>query len=43
MWGRRASDIAFTEGESLDYDAAAQHIDLLEDRLAKAVSELRLL
>ena len=41
MWGRVASDIAFGEGESFDYDAAAQHIDLLEDRLAQAVSEMR--
>ena len=42
MWGSPASDIHFSKGdESLDYDAAAQNIDLWEDRLAKAVSELR--
>ena len=40
MFGLPASDIAFGEDE-FDYDAAAQHIDLLEDRLAQAVSELR--
>jgi hypothetical protein len=40
--GFPASDIHFSkEDESLDYDAAAQNIDLLEARLAKAVSEMR--
>ena len=41
--GQPAPDIHFSkEGKSLDYDydAAAQHIDVLEDRLAKAVSEM---
>ena len=41
MFGLPASDIAFGESESFDYDAAAQHIDLLADRMAKAVSEMR--
>lgn len=40
--GSPARDIYFSkEDESFDYVTAAQHIDLLEDRLAKAVSELR--
>ena len=38
--GFPASDIWLT-GESYDYDAAAQNIDLLEARLATAVSEIR--
>ena len=41
-FGVPAPDIEFGEdGESIDYHAAAQRIDLLEDRLSKAVSELR--
>ncbi|MCY4376231.1 MAG: hypothetical protein OXC31_20955 [Spirochaetaceae bacterium] len=44
IFGLPASDIWFIwlkEGESCDYDVAAQNIDLLEARLAKAVSEVR--
>lgn len=41
-FGLPAPDIEFSkEDESLAYDAAAQNIDLLEDRLVKAVSDLR--
>ena len=41
-FGRPAPDIEFSEdGELIDYEAAAQRIDLLEDRLATAVSEMR--
>ena len=40
IFGLPASHVVFGEDE-FDYDGAAQHIDLLEDRLAKAVSELR--
>ncbi len=40
IFGLPASDVVFGEDE-FDCDGAAQHIDLLEDRLAQAVSELR--
>ena len=41
-FGRPAPDIEFSEdGELIDYEAAAQRIDRLEDRLATAVSEMR--
>ena len=41
-FGLPAPDIEFSkEDESLAYDAAAQNIDLLEARLAKAVSEMK--
>lgn len=39
--GFPADDVWFKDGESYDYDTAAQNIAMLEDRLAKAVSELR--
>ncbi len=39
VFGRPAPDVTLGEDE-FDYDAAARQVNLLEDRLAKAVSEL---